>query len=59
MKFSLRLTFFILISIIVSTFYNVVANNWTALLANFVAFVGWFTVLTYEKKEHGNEDISR
>lgn len=54
-----KLTYFILASIIISAICNGMANNWTALLANFVAFVGWLAVLTYEKKERDNEAISR
>ena len=55
MKLLHKLTYFILASIIICAICNGVDNNWTELLANFVAFVGWFAVLGYQKEEHNYE----
>lgn len=55
MRFKHKLTYFILISIIISAIFNGADYNWAAFSANIVALVGWLEVMGYEKKEREDE----
>jgi len=54
-----KLTYMILICVAASFFVAVYAQDWASAFANLTAFMGWYAVLGYEKREARDEALSR